>query len=737
MNLATARKLNGFLSVILIAALLFGSVGIARAVQVGNDTIDFITYRYDFQNLGESTWYYKVVSGTRPSISHVTFELNLDCVNVVDAGTWDGTNLDSLTPGGGMPQLVSPDPTTGITGLKFDRGFNDGETRYYYFTVDRNYARSEVVTVASKGGNDFDTALIEGPSPDCAFYPPNPTPGIDIEKTINDDDADSAPGLAVTEGDALTFLFNITNTGNVDLANVVVEDDVFGSVCTIGTLLAGGTASCSISETAGIGLHTNIASVAGTFLETGAVVTDSDPANYTGSPRFVAAPTIDVEKFVNGSDADDAPGEPVIEGDALVFTYVVTNTGNVPLAGITVVDDVLGLVCNIPSLDPGASDSCTANDTAVLGEQVNVGTAAGWYDDAQVSDSDPAYYTAFPRFIANPIIDIEKYVNGEDADAEPGVALTEGDPVTFAFVVSNTGNVDLSNVDVVDSVFGPVCQVASLAVGESFTCTVSVVAGVGLHFNLGTVTGSYNNTAVSDSDNGYYTAEPRFIPAPAIDIEKLVNGQDADVAPGLVVTQGDLLTFDFIVTNTGNVDLANIAVVDNVLGPVCTLESLAVGASSTCTISGVAALRAQHVNIGTVTAVYDQVTVSDSDPAYYFGKPILPPTPSLKFKKYVNGKDADTAPGIIVKAGSTVTFGYMVMNNGNVTLTNILVADNIIGNICTIPVLEPGQIVTCTATAVAIKGPYMNIGKAGTWYGDPKNGGIKITATDVANYTGE
>ena len=59
---------------------------------------------------------------------------------MVAAGTWNGTDLTSLTPNGGTPK-VGTDPTTNVTGVKFDEGIPAGQTRYYYITVDGNYAQ--------------------------------------------------------------------------------------------------------------------------------------------------------------------------------------------------------------------------------------------------------------------------------------------------------------------------------------------------------------------------------------------------------------------------------------------------------------------------------------------------------------------------------------------------------------------------------------------------------------------
>src|SRR4029453_6750496 len=69
----------------------------------------------------------------------------------------------------------------------------------------------------------------------------------------------------------------------------------------------------------------------------GVTVNDENPANYFGG-----AAAVNIVKFVNGQDADSPTGPHVPGGSTVPFTYVVTNTGNVPLANVAVSDDKLG-----------------------------------------------------------------------------------------------------------------------------------------------------------------------------------------------------------------------------------------------------------------------------------------------------------------------------------------------------------------------------------------------------------
>jgi uncharacterized protein DUF11 len=74
------------------------------------------------------------------------------------------------------------------------------------------------------------------------------------------------------------------------------------------------------------------------------------------------APVIGGQEVGSGEISITKTPEPDVAGpgDTIVYTFVVTNTGETTLTDITVDDDKLGHVCDIPSLEPGHSETCTA-----------------------------------------------------------------------------------------------------------------------------------------------------------------------------------------------------------------------------------------------------------------------------------------------------------------------------------------------------------------------------------------
>jgi len=148
----------------MVFGLVLLTVAPALAQPVGPYDVSFVTMRYDYPNAGYSTWYYTVTSSeSANAISHLVFELGA-CCSVVDAGEW--TDFTTLVSWWGTSNIqVNQDPTTGVFGIKFDVGFDEGETRNYYFTVEGNHALAEEqITVAIKTGGGGSALLMRGTS---------------------------------------------------------------------------------------------------------------------------------------------------------------------------------------------------------------------------------------------------------------------------------------------------------------------------------------------------------------------------------------------------------------------------------------------------------------------------------------------------------------------------------------------------------------------------------------------
>jgi hypothetical protein len=126
---------------------------------------------------------------------------------------------------------------------------------------------------------------------------------IELEKLTNGFDADEPPGPSVPVGDPVVWTYEVFNTGDVELLEVIVEDDRLGPVCAIPFLLPGGLEICEASATALPGQYQNVGTAIGNSpppLEGDLApviepVFDADPSHYLGvtttTTSSTAAPT--------------------------------------------------------------------------------------------------------------------------------------------------------------------------------------------------------------------------------------------------------------------------------------------------------------------------------------------------------------------------------------------------------------------------------------------------------------
>jgi LPXTG-motif cell wall-anchored protein len=344
-------------------------------------------------------------------------------------------------------------------------------------------------------------------------------------------------------------------------------------------------------------------------------------------------------------DKTASPSERPAPGGDFEFTVKVTNTSisnaSVLLTEFTdTIDghdpvniaDINGVSCTysdsspyVPTTDWIAVDDyveCTWTRSLTGSPQSEHDTAAAAGVDPGQRSAGRVTDDATIKITPVPGLKIEKSTNGEDADSAPGPSITVGDPVTWSYVATNTGTLDLTGVIVTDDILGDVCSIGDLAIGESETCELSGSAALGQYGNMGTaVDNNGDGESVTATDPSHYLGVAA--PVPSISIVKSTNGEDANSSPGPSITVGDPVTWTYVVTNTGETDLTAVIVTDDILGDVCTIGDLAIGESETCETDGVAT-SGQYVNVGTVVDNNGNgPTVSATDPSHYFGQEVL------------------------------------------------------------------------------------------------------------------
>jgi hypothetical protein len=283
---------------------------------------------------------------------------------------------------------------------------------------------------------------------------------VRIKKFTNGEDADEAPGPSIVVGTSITWRYVVTNIGLTPLSAItVVDDKVATVVCpTTGTLAPGASMTCSATGTAVLGFYRNVGRVTATRTIGGvtATVTDSDPSHYLGIPE---GSPLEIKKFTNGEDADEAPGPSIVVGTPITWRYVVRNVGNVVLSAVSVTDDKETVLCpGTGTLAPGATLTCSATGTAVLGFYRNVGSVTATRTIGGVTTTITA-------------ADVSHYRGIEDEDRTPKVTLchktgngsfhliTVGAPAEPAHLAHGDGKPGGPVPGQPGKIFGPTCSI--------------------------------------------------------------------------------------------------------------------------------------------------------------------------------------------------------------------------------------------------------------------------------------
>lgn len=325
-------------------------------------------------------------------------------------------------------------------------------------------------------------------------------------------------------------------------------------------------------------------------------------------------------------------------GSEVTWTYEVTNTGDVALDEVAVSDaftDGAGDTGTLTAtstatgpLLPGETRTFQATGTAVLGQYQNTATATATAVDgdgaALPQQPEPATDDSWYR-AGDSGLSIVKTTNGEDVDSAPGLWLTPGSEVEWAYTVTNTGELALADVVVTDVdadgevVFTDVID--SLEPGESVTLTATGTAIVGQYHN--TVTAEADDPAgegtLSSADDSWY-----FGVESGISVDKLVStSEDGPWTETVEVASGTATYWQITVTNTGNTPLTDVVLDDPQLDERVEVGDLLPGESrvvvleldrTTVDITNVATATGNDPLGGTIIASDDaRATVGDED----------------------------------------------------------------------------------------------------------------------------
>ncbi|RVQ67165.1 hypothetical protein EKN06_09670 [Croceicoccus ponticola] len=375
----------------------------------------------------------------------------------------------------------------------------------------------------------------------------------------------------------------------------------------------------------------NVADVSGQGATTGTSVDDDDDAtvDVCVDPEFTAVKEIvsvsggvELEGGDTGTTADDAVDS---DGDTVTYRITITNTGNVTLNLVDVVDTFEGVDASIfdDFLESDTDDNVLQVgetwtyewtetvtqeelDELCATDETITNSVAATFDFGE--EGDPHYFTdtqgnevetpvvCDPEFTAvKEIVSVSGGVELEGGDtgttADDAVD-SDGDTVTYRITITNTGNVTLNLVDVVDTFEGVDASIFDdflesdtddnvLQVGETWTYewteTVTQEELDELCATDETITNSVAATFDfgEEGDPHYFTdtqgneVETPVVCDPDVSIEKNVK---TDYTSNVYVAADDLtkpqaststtVMFEVILINTGNITLTGVTLED-------------------------------------------------------------------------------------------------------------------------------------------------------------------------------
>jgi uncharacterized repeat protein (TIGR01451 family)/gliding motility-associated-like protein len=484
--------------------------------------------------------------------------------------------------------------------------------------------------------------------PTNTVIPQNPSMAIEKISSLEL----GADGIA-TVGDIITYTYTISNTGNVTLFDVSVTEDALDFTGT-GTLPipvygSGGsdedgegdlediavgsdtivyTATYAITqEDIDAGIVTNQAVAGSTDPLGGGVSDDSDdPSDLTSNDDptdtiIPQSPDMTIEK----TSSLDTGGDGVADaGDVITYTYTVTNTGNVTLFDISVTEDVADFTGTgtlpTPVYVSGGSDEdgeadledmIVGSDTIVYSatyiltqEDIDAGIVTNQAvasstdplggnviddsDDGDDTDGNTEDDVTNTEIIQVPIISLIKTTLPLEDTNGDGIEGSLDDIISYVFIVENTGNVTLTNIEVEDLLLGlnlvggPIAQLLPGEIDSiTFTATYQITQ---LDLDTGFVTNSASVSAegpngdlgdptddvvdISDDPNDANDDDPNGDGNPDDPTVTAVNSifdlEVTKVVDEVRPVVGDEVTFTIEVANIGNVTATNVVISEQI-----------------------------------------------------------------------------------------------------------------------------------------------------------------------------
>ena len=492
-----------------------------------------------------------------------------------------------------------------------------GESVTYTATFTVNQAAIDAAGVsntASVVGYDPDGVAVSASIDDPVVTTITQTPAIEVTM-VGVVDHVTGTDSETTTGDTIVYTITIENTGNVTITDIDITDTMTDgagqsltrtspSTFSTYTLAPGVTEDIQATytiehSTADTGSISNTVSVDGTTPD-GTMISDDIDAPVVVLTDL--SPSIEVTNAAIIYDGYDDGYNGI--GDIIEYTIAVENTGNVTLSDVYITDNLTALNGDLLTLTTGPtfiSNSYSSTEgTLQLGETATY--FATYEISQQAVDAGGVSFTAIAT--ASTPNNFENVVTVSNSttivtNSNPSLAVTKevehivddgdgfngsGDIIVYTIKVENNGNVTIANISLTDTLTDasgnktdlsaamiltdvnglPQTSLTALSVGDTATYNLQYTID-----QSAADTGSISNTVsvVGTAPDGTEVSDELATPVVvltnsylAIDFTKYatITDTNGDGSDGI----GDLITYDLVATNTGNVELSGVMIVD-------------------------------------------------------------------------------------------------------------------------------------------------------------------------------
>ncbi|MDD3840233.1 MAG: hypothetical protein PHP06_06630 [Clostridia bacterium] len=273
-------------------------------------------------------------------------------------------------------------------------------------------------------------------------------PGVELVREIKKQDGTVLPDsgkFSVMAGENIQIKYTITNTGDADLEKLVVKDQGVGFTWDKGILKIGQSDSKVVNKKVNQGIKSN-------------------PRVFFGGDVLAEQPSITISPVKPGLEIAVKPTEvKASKGEQVDFEITVNNTGSTTIDNVAIYENTLGKIIDVGSIMAGGHVKKI--------RKIQVENSAQYTFMAKGTDkfSGQSIETA-GKSVKVTIIQPKLQIA---LKADPGY-IQKGDEVIYSYVVKNAGNTNISNIAVIDSIFGQVATIDILKPGEERTITKSI-----------------------------------------------------------------------------------------------------------------------------------------------------------------------------------------------------------------------------------------------------------------------